>query len=51
MPTDNPTKLPEPEAKEPKPVPVAIQRMLDEVRLDPDLISFYNRIHNRHNRS
>jgi hypothetical protein len=33
-----------------KPVPVAIQRLLDEVR-NPGTPSDYNRRHNRHNRS
>jgi hypothetical protein len=32
-----------------KPIPVAIQRLIDEVANEPSLN--YNRMHNRHNRS
>lgn len=34
-----------------KPIPAAIQRLLDEIRYGVPTPAAYNRIHNRHNRS
>lgn len=47
------TKIEPQEPKPIEPIPVAIQRLLDEVRCDAGVIAIanYNRRHNRHNRS